>query len=311
MQRRGGPCVVAWSSMADPPTLVHNGVYRLPPSLVSAFRDELTARGLLEQARRGTERNDVHGGEGFTEALDHFAYRFQTSATRPEHLLLATSDEFVAVRSDILSTLSSHRVGVLDLACGTGAGTLALLTVLLELRRANLVPTLPLSVDAVGADFSETARAVFASMCSRLETELEKAAICLTWRTSTWDGRHSDTTSAVCDEWLGPPANEYLVIINNFSGQGRVILQDLAFSWKHVGDRLHSAAPSKVSTWTWLESDANIGTEFLAKIESFFNASMKRTFTEHRRTSAEKYKWFDSITGRDVTSGAIVHQYRR
>jgi hypothetical protein len=69
--------------------------------------------------------------------------------------------------------------------------------------------------------------------------------------------------------------------------------------------------PSKVSTWTWLESDANIGAQFLAKIDAFFNASMKRTFTEQRTTSKEKYTWYDSITGREVTSGAIVHQYRR
>jgi hypothetical protein len=297
--------------MADPPSLLQNGVYRLPPSLVAAFRDELTSQGLLETARQGTERNDVYGGAGLTEALEHFAHRFQTSSTRPEHLLLATSEAFVGVRSDILSTLSSHRVGILDLACGSGAGTIALLTVILELRRANLVPTLPLSVDVVGADFSSGAREIFESMCSRIATDLEKAAITLKWRTAAWDGRYSDTTSAVCDQWLATPANEHIVIINNFSGHGRDILSDLAFSWRHIGDRLHSATPSKVSTWTWLEADAHVGINFLAKIEAFFMGSMTRTFTKHRKTAAETYTWFDSITGRDVKSGTIVHQYRR
>lgn len=296
----------------DPPASLHQGgVYRLPPDLIRAYREELLQRNLLERARQGTSESEVHGGESVEESIDHFTYRFQTSASRPQFVLLTSEVDFAAIQTDLLSTFSSHRVALLDLACGTGAGALALLCVVAELRRDNKLPSLPLDVTILGADFSPSARSIFESMCLRLAPELAKSAMTIQCSTAHWDGRHSDTTSSLCDELLKVDANEYLLIINNFSGQGRAILEPLKFSWKHVGDRMLSATPTRMATWTWLEHHGNSGQEFLNKIKSFFSTQMTRVFTHQRSAPATKYQWFDTVTGKEVLSGVTVQQYRR
>jgi len=293
-----------------PSSLLQSGVYRLPPSLVAAYRDELTQRGLLERARAGSDHPGLYGGEGLAETEDHFACRFQTSASRPEHLILATSHQYESLQANLLSALASHHVALLDLGCGTGAGTLSLLGLLVELRRENHVPSLPLNIDVLGADFSESARDIFSSMCARMGAELARAGILLTFRAVHWDGRCSETTSALCDDWLQTTtANEYLLIVNNLSGHGRAMHKDLEDSWKHIGDRLHSAKPAKIATWTWLESDSTTGADFLRKIRAFFGAKLERVFPVNRKTSAEKYEWHDSFTGKKVLSSVIIHQY--
>ena len=297
--------------MELPASLHHGGLYRIPSDLVRAYRDELVKRGLLERARQGTSNSAVHGGETLEEAVDHFAYRFQTSASRPEFALLTSSADYAPIQKDLISTFSSHRIAMLDIACGTGAGALSLLCVIAELRRENRLPTLPLDVSILGADFSPSALAIFESMCARVAPALAQAGIGVDCRTAEWDGRHSDTTSALCDLLLTLDANEFLIIINNFSGHGKPIFDALKWSWKHVGDRMQSAAPTRIATWTWLEHDGTGGRDFLDKIRTFFKAQMTRVFTQERAAAPTAYRWFDTVTGKEVDSGVAVQHYRR
>jgi SAM-dependent methyltransferase len=295
--------------MKVPSNLQRDGVYYLPAPLLLAYREELTRRSLLARAREGTSRKDIHGGSAQDEADDHFALRFLNSASRPQHLLLG--HKFDEVQAFIFSTLASGQIAVLDLACGTGAGTLAILSIIAELRRAGVLPSLPLNVDVVGADFSTTAREVFEGMLIRLSDELKRTGIDVALDTLHWDATMSEATSGVCDKWLASDANEYLVIVNNFSGHGYEIEDQLNIAWQHISDRLASRVGGGAASWLRMESEANKAKKFLGRIRDYFTKYLPRHFSTTVTIEPSKYEWWDDMTSQRVTSSLQALYQRR
>ena len=80
--------------------------------------------------------------------------------TRVQCVLLDPHDAFDEISHELLLTLSSHRIALLDLPCGSGAGGIALLTTIKELRIAGIIPSTPLTVEIIGADISQSAWAL-------------------------------------------------------------------------------------------------------------------------------------------------------
>jgi hypothetical protein len=290
---------------------LHRGeMYQFPPALLLAYRDELTKRSLLEYARQGSSEKDIHGGEGVNETETHFAYRFLNSASRPQHLLLG--EQFADIQKLIHSTFMSGHVAILDLACGAGAGTISLLSVLAAMRRANALPSLPLNVDVVGVDFSQAGLDIFDSMTTRLGREFDAAAISVSTTTSHWDARRSELTSAVCDRLLAIDANEFVVIVNNFSGHGTQIEKELDVAWQHISDRLASSPKVTTATWVRIESNINSAKRFLGNIKKFFaKQQLQRHFPTVLEVAPCQYHWWDDIRARDAESGMSALIQRR
>ena len=142
-----------------PPDLWRGGRLHLPRTLNRMYASRLEALGVLEVARLGSERREIFGGPGLAETHEHFAQRFPNSLARVLCLLLDPDGRFAAIPRDLFLTLASHHLALLDIPCGSGAGGIALLGLLAELRVSGRLPMLPLTVSIFGADVSPHALA--------------------------------------------------------------------------------------------------------------------------------------------------------
>lgn len=283
----------------------------VPDSLDGLYRGQLSFLGLLETAEGGTAEHDIFGGPSIQDTHRHFAHRFPNSVVRMEDILLDPGSVFGALPYDLLQTLASHRVAVLDLPCGAGAGGLTFLGLLAELRRSHLIPQLPLSLKILGGDLSAHALDIYAQMFNTYLACVQPAAINAELRTQQWDATSVPSTNQLCDDWFafaGEEINEYLVLVANFSGAGTSLISQIRPSLDHIMARLSN----KKSTLLWIEPGGQRGRSFLAKIAKFLSS-----FTWLGRDNAAEapvshdFRWWHSLSGRELPGSVAVHRYRR
>lgn len=238
---------------AIPQSLWHDSTLFLPAPLASAYVSELDDRGLLASAKRGTSDKEIHGGFDDAATLKHFSFRFGVSVGRVEFVAIAPDEKFSEVSDAMMSTFSEGHVALLDIPCGTGASLGAILSTLLALRTAKVVPTLPLTISVVAGDSSPKALEIYESMISRLQPELQLQAINVSLILELWDATRSDHTARLVDRWfaLSEGAEEYAVCISNFNGAliGGGILDAFTPCFEHILGRLYN----KKSTVLWVE----------------------------------------------------------
>lgn len=255
---------------AIPESLWHDSTLFLPELVASAYSSELEDRGLLESAKKGTSDKEIHGGFDEAATLKHFSFRFAVSVGRVEFVVIAPDENLSEVSDALMSSFSEGHVALLDIPCGTGASLGAILSTVLALRKAKVMPTLPLSISVVAGDASPKALEIYDSMISRLQPELQLQAINVSLVLERWDATRSDHTARLIDRWfaLSEGAEEYVVCISNFNGAliGAGILDAFTPCFEQILGRLYN----KKSTVLWVEpATASAKEKLFPKIAAF------------------------------------------
>lgn len=236
-----------------PDSLWQNSTLLLPESLANAYETELDSRGLLASAKQLNSDKENHGGIDDESTLKHFSFRFAVSVGRVEFVAIAPDEKFSEVSDALMSTFSEGHVALLDIPCGTGAGLGAILSTLLALRKAHVVPTQPLTISVVAGDASPKALEIYGSMISRLQRDLQLHAINVNLLLEQWDATRSDHTARLVDRWftLSQGAEEYVVCIANFNAAliGAGLLPAFTPCLEQILGRLYN----KKSTLLWVE----------------------------------------------------------
>ena len=147
-------------------SLWNDKTLHLPEALVDAHRKQLLANAWMEQYLATSSSSGAVGGASTTEAETHFITRFLNSAVRAQFVCSDPTNSQPDIRDMVLDQLAEGRIFILDLAAGSGAGTLAILSTICELRNTECVPTLPLNVHIFGIDYSSRALALYQGDCT-------------------------------------------------------------------------------------------------------------------------------------------------
>jgi hypothetical protein len=239
-----------------PLELWQNGLLRIPAHLNTAYVGHLHWLGLLNNSTDISE-SEVYGGDTLEQTHDHFAKRFAVSAGRTEYSVLGPCDDFESLSEAFLSTFSDGHVALLDIPCGTGAMSCALIATLTKLRANNVVPRLPLTISICAGDYSPEALRICASMLTELVVPASAQGITIHWETNEWNAIRSDQTARLIDRWfaISPNATEHFVVVSNFSGalHNAGTFESFSPCLEHVLARLHD----RQSTVVWIEPATN------------------------------------------------------
>ena len=225
----------------------------LPEPLAAAHKDFLNHKGWMSAYQ--PDLSGGAGGQSTKEAQDHVINRFLNSAARMQFVCAAPDDEQPEVREMVLDQLGDGHIYLLDLAAGNGAGTLAMLALLCELRAQKTVPKLPLNVSIVGVDYSEDALNYYAELLERIKPWLETSGINIFLNCAVCNlkvsGEFNEVLESFFDDAKKNNIKRFLCVISALSGAGKEGLEQMHDSLKIVAARLSHRERS--SSWLWVE----------------------------------------------------------
>lgn len=295
-----------------PATLWKKGRYHVAQHLQAIYERQLLKLSLLEVATSVENNKRIYGGISIEETNNHFCHRFCASVVRLQNVILDTQTKFGNIPRDILHTFSSHKVTLLDIPCGTGAGGLAIVSIIHELRLARLIPTLPLEIIILAGDFSKTALDIYQSQMENLRPALEATGIIVKLKTMIWNALDLASTDQLYTEWehMLLPANEGFVLVTNFSGEGAKQFESLKESFRYIAVRISR----RNATLLWVEPGDPSGISFLAKVYKsigafFFRGS--RDQVEVVEPPSSEARWWHELQKKELPIRSAVHQYAR
>ena len=292
-----------------PSTLWQKGRYHVAPDLEATYQRLLLLRNLLVIASGSSSKKDIYGDDTLEGTHDHFAHRFSSSVMRIQNVMLDAQGKFESIPKDVLLSFSSHRVSILDIPSGTGAGGLALISVIHELRLAGIIPMLPLEVSILAGDKSRFALAIYDEQVSQLKDKFKLTGIEINMKTFSWDAVDLVSTSELCALWERTvfQADESFVLVTNFSGAGKKMLDQFKESFRHISAR----ASYKNATLLWIEPGDSGGTSFLTKISELIGPLFKRrNAISHTPPTSEAKGWHD-LKKCELPIRSSVHHYTR
>lgn len=297
-----------------PLSLWNDGVIHLPMDVNNVYEEKLRQLDLYEHARIHGGARGEYGGATKDQTHSHFAAMYANSVSRVQCVLLDPHKVFAKIPHYLLTTLSSHRISILDIPCGAGASTISALATLKELRNARIVPTMPLSVSIIGGDISQYALDIYESQFNRLSPHLAAVGIDVSLNTRIWDAKDVQQTNTLLDDYLGgcETHNEFLVLITNFSGASKKLLDDFEESFRLIWIRLSSQA-ARSSTILWIEPEMTASKSLFKRISDLMKPYNWFIKTPDKKDSFLRceYHWFARIAEKSVKSTAIVHHYQR
>ncbi|MBX7221701.1 MAG: hypothetical protein K1Y36_17245 [Blastocatellia bacterium] len=193
----------------------------LSSNLGESYRQILEEIGYLTLALdKGKRQDGPIGGTSKTAASEHFALRFDGSCARVQLAALDPNDHLGETSNIIIQTFAGGRVGIMDLPCGAGAATIALLTTIAELRQAAILPRVPLDIFFVGGDNSQTALDYANQLFQKLQPSLNEQAIFLHLKLEQWDLFCPNSTTKLIHTWTehALDCRENILVVANFSG---------------------------------------------------------------------------------------------
>jgi hypothetical protein len=225
----------------------------LPAPLVAAHKSFLEEQGWWAGYKPGSAGGV--GGESAQEAQMHVINRFLNSAARMQFVCGDPADEQPEVREMVLDQLGDGHVYLLDIAAGNGAGTLAMLSLLCELRANNKIPKLPLNVTILGVDYSPAALSYYAELLERIAPWLESTGIKISLSLSVCDltisGDFSEALESFFDDAKKTGVKRFLCVISALTGAGKAGVEDMHDSLKIAAAGLSHKKRS--SSWLWVE----------------------------------------------------------
>lgn len=295
---------------STPSSIWSNSAVHLPRALLAAYRLIIEDRQLRSIAEDPGKH--VFGGRSADEARRHFAGRFGVSAARQISVFLDPNDAYGPIPDALADSLLWANVKLLDLACGSGAATLGLLTALSECRRASQASdggNLPLNVSVTGADFSLEALDIFRDMFDACAPSLEASGVAATLECVEWDASVALHTRDLLNAFLADSADsDVLVLVANvahMAGNAEAY-KKLRASFEQVEVRA-----AGIGTLLWLEpGSSHDGKRLLNRVEEFLKrltATAPEAKFEPLRHAAE-YEWYDApaATARPCRGEAIL-----
>lgn len=296
-----------------PSCLWRDDLLHPPSDVVAVYEAKLREMGILELALEHKGAYRGHGGVSEKDTYNHFAKRYLNSVTRLQCILLDPNKSFANIPRDLLVILTSHRISLLDLPCGAGAGAISVLGTLKELRTAGIIPTMPLTMQILGADISPHALEIYKDQLERIRPSLAETGITVNLETRLWDASDVQQTNELIDRYLDAYSpHDHFVLIANFSGASKSMFEHFKDSFRQIWIRL-SGKSARSSTILWVEPEADAAKSLFKRLVDLVNPYtwFRRDLGTDRDQLSCKYDWFLRLQGRVISSGVMVHRYSR
>lgn len=300
---------IALPSHNIPSELYKDDSIFLPEEIVEIYKNYLIKIGKYEEAKHRVKDDfGVIGGISREETIKHFTQQYANSVARIEFLILDPKNKLDLIPCDLTITLSGGNISLLDIPCGTGASTIALLATLAKLRSKSVISKLPLNVNIIAGDYSKTALEIYNEQVLKIEPFLLENGIHINFITKEWNAENEEETGNLITQWFSrsESTEEYLVLISAFSGAGKNKKKLFEDSFKHIEVRLID----KWSTILWIEPWWNPSKSFF---DSIVQVIKKPWFKSNKKSSIDtRFSWFHPIRNIKIDRGSIsVIQHRR
>jgi hypothetical protein len=319
------PLLHAFSGSLLSSALWQDGVLHLPQPLVDAHRDYLNENGWLGKYDPAGSARAI-GGASDEDACDHVVNRFLNSAARMQYVCSDPKDEQADVRDAVLDQLAEGRIHIIDLAAGNGAGTLSMLSLICELRRAGSIPNLPLNVSISAVDFSPAALNHFAALMHKLSPWLAGAGIVVELNLCICDltvlGDFSETLDGFFTDARERDVRRFLCVISAISGAKKEGIEPMIDALKHAAAGLSHSKRS--SSWLWVEP--HVGKAWFTTLADVIQLTLKKikhnfsskgdafTLTTDvpmlKDPAPRSFHWSDPHNGRSALSRVIVLAFK-
>lgn len=309
-----------------PISVWNSGVLYIPKALSSAHKEFLLDKGWMAEYQP-TLGGGV-GGESAIDAQNHLINRFLNSAARMQFVCSDPNDKQPEVRDMVLDQLGDGHIYLLDLAAGNGAGTLAMLSLLCELRMQKAIPKLPLNVVIVGIDYSAEALNYYAELLERIRPWLENYGISISLSLSVCDltvtGEFSEVLESFFDDAKEKNVKRFMCVISALSGAGKE-------GWEKMHDSIKITAAGlshrkRSSSWLWVEPHVGkswptkfadsvrlilkkVPFKFFKKGESY-DIQVENGMELLSNPDTSTFDWFDPHKGANAKSHVFVMAFR-
>lgn len=230
----------------------------LPENLRLIYRQQLETKGLLELALGGALDDGPVGGMTEEDTKRHFAFRFSGSCARVQLAVLDPKAELRSASDLFIGAFSGGTLGLLDIPCGSGAASAALLSCVAALRSQGVLPREVLKIKILGGDNSGFARTYADEFIAVLGPSLVEQGIYVQYKTVPWDVLNAESTTNLIHEWVvwTNECKKCFTVAANFSGflQGE---SKLKAAKSQLGEVLRWAGVRKSSVM-WLEPQTNM-----------------------------------------------------
>jgi len=247
-----------------------NQLLTLPESLVDSWK-LLLQQNDLEAMALGKAPQGFTGGMSKSDTDKHFAWRYTGSCGRVVLTALDPKSHLSEVSDSYATIFAANKVLLADLPCGSGAGSVSIITTLIELRKHNILPRLPLTIKIIAAEISQHALEYYVKQLEEIESIAIEQAIEVEFETVRWDALDKISTADLIQKLtlLNQDCDSRLLLLTNFSG-----FLDKEQRWEDAKpqfEQIFIHSRDKSSTAIWIEPGSkNIG-GFFNKLTNWFN----------------------------------------
>lgn len=255
--------IFSFLSNSLPTSLWKGNFLYLPLPLAKAHRDFLTRNSWFSEYNPASAGGV--GGDAPEEAREHVINRFLNSAARMQYVCCDPLDEQPEVRQMVLDQLADGHIYLLDIAAGNGAGTLAILSMIADLRENDSLPTFPVNLNITGVDYSPEALNYYAELLAEIDPWLKSKGIVVDLTLSVCDltisGDFSEALEIFIDDAKASKVKRFLCVISALSGAKKEGLNAMHDSLKIAAAGLSSK--KRNTSWLWVEP--HVGKSWITK----------------------------------------------
>lgn len=307
-----------------PSSIWSAGTLYIPAALSDAHKEFLKKKGWFSEYNPSGAGGK--GGETEHEAREHVLHRFLNSAARMQYVCSDPSDEQPEVRDMVFDQLGDGHIYLLDLAAGNGAGVLAMLSFLCELRSLGKVPKLPLNVTIFAIDFSPDALNYYAELLGDLQPWLDQSGIFVRLTLKLCDltitGDFSEAFEEFLDHSKTDNVKRFFCVISAVSGAKKEGVESMHDSFKIAAAGLSHRARS--SSWLWVEP--HVGKSWPSKFAESIRLTLRKIVYKFRpkgdsyeietadplesESETRTFEWSDPHNGRTTKSRVLVMAFK-
>lgn len=309
-----------------PASLWQERSLNLPLPLATAHRNFLTKNGWFSDYNPASAGGA--GGRAPEEAREHVTNRFLNSAARMLYVCCDPLDEQPEVRQMVLDQLADGHIYLLDIAAGNGAGTLAILSMIADLRESDSLPTLPVNLNITGVDYSPDALNYYAELLAEIKPWLESKGIVVDLMLSVCDltisGDFSEALEAFIGDAKSSNVKRFLCVISAISGTKKEGLNAMLDSLKIAAAGLSSKKRNTSLLWVepyvgknWITKSIDsvrltlqkVAHKLISKGDSYdIQASPEVQLLEE--SMKRSFKWHDPHLKKMAESHVFVRTFR-
>lgn len=265
-----------------------------PEKLIEVYRTQLIELDLYEYAKSHENQTDgATGGKDKEETYKHFSERFLASAIRVQFVLLNPRGEFTQISNDLKVTFGSGKISILDIPSGTGAGILSLLCNIAKLRINSKIPRLPLEVNILAGDYSNSALSIYGGLLEKMKKNFENELMFINYDTFEWNASDPRSTNLLVKKWLKNEDSfeEFYVLMSAFSGVGKSNYETFEESFKFI----QTSISHLHGTSTYIEPVTNVSNSFLKWVTKRIDKLVTWLNIKEGSTEEDRFYWYDAI----------------